>query len=135
MRRPGARVLRYLAVGLVNTAASYAIYLVLLRFIPYGWAYTVAFVAGIGIAYLLQSRFVFDAQASWGTFFAFPLVYVVQYAVGGLALRLLVETGLMSRELALFAVLVVTVPAGFAMSRALFAWRGRARSEREGAGG
>ena len=125
MRQPGTRVLRYLAVGLANTAASYAIYLMLLRFMPYGWAYTVAFVAGIGIAYLLQSRFVFDAQASWGTFFAFPLVYVVQYAVGGLALRLLVETGLMSRELALFAVLLVTVPAGFAMSRALFAWRRR----------
>ena len=125
MRQPRSQAARYLVVGVANTAASYAIYLVLLRFMPYGWAYTVAFVAGIGIAYLLQSRLVFGAQASWGTFFAFPLVYVVQYAVGVLALWLLVETGLMSRELALFAVLVVTVPAGFAMSRALFAWRRR----------
>jgi len=123
VRRRGARFLRYLAVGAANTAASYAVYLVLLRFMPYGWAYTIAFVAGIGLAYALQSRFVFGAEASWRTFFAFPLVYVVQYVVGLIALRLLVETGLMSRELALFAVLVVTVPAGFAMSRALFAWR------------
>jgi putative flippase GtrA len=135
VRRPGGRFLRYLAVGVVNTAASYAVYLVLLRFMPYGWAYTAAFVAGVGIAYALQSRFVFGAEASWRTFFAFPLVYVVQYVVGGLVLRLLVESGLMSRELALFAVLAVTVPAGFAMSRALFAWRQRhAGPEREDAG-
>ena len=134
MRRPGARFLRYLAVGAVNTVASYTVYLVLLRFMPYGWAYTVAFVAGVGLAYAMQSRFVFGTEASWRTFFAFPLVYVVQYVVGGLVLRLLVESGLMSRELALFAALAVTVPAGFAMSRVLFAWRRHAGQGDEGAG-
>jgi putative flippase GtrA len=121
--RRGGRFVRYLVVGGANTAASYAVYLGLLLVMPYGWAYTIAFVAGIGVAYLLQSRFVFDAGVSWRTFFAFPLVYVVQYAVGALALRVLVETGVLSRELALFAVLVVTVPIGFVLSRALFAWR------------
>ena len=125
MRRPGGRILRYLVVGGVNTAVSYTVYLALLQVMSYGWAYTTAYIAGILIAYALQSRFVFGAETSWRTFFAFPLVYVVQYVVGWVALRLLVETGLMSRELALFAVLVVTVPAGFVMSRALFAWRQR----------
>lgn len=119
------RLLRYVVAGALNTAASYAVYLVLLPVMPYGWAYTLAFVTGIGVAYALQSRYVFGAGGSWRTFFAFPLVYVVQYLVGVLGLRLLVETGLMSRELALFAVLVVTVPVGFLMSRALFAWRQR----------
>jgi putative flippase GtrA len=123
--RPGGRFLRYIVVGVVNTVVTYAAYLALLRALPYAWAYTVAFVLGIGLAYLLQSRYVFGAPASWRTFFAFPLVYVVQYVVGVVALRLLVETGLMTRELALFAVLLVTVPIGFALSRALFAWKRR----------
>lgn len=116
---------RYLVAGTVNTVVTYTAYLALLRLVPYGWAYSIAFVLGIGLAYLMQSRFVFGAAASWRTFFAFPLVYVVQYLVGLGALRALVESGLMSRELALFAVLVVTVPIGFGLSRALFAWRQR----------
>jgi putative flippase GtrA len=121
----GGRFARYVVVGVVNTAVTYAVYLALLRAMPYAWAYTIAFVLGIGLAYALQSRYVFGTAASWRTFFAFPLVYVVQYAVGVVALRLLVETGLMTRELALFAVLLVTVPVGFVLSRALFAWKRR----------
>ena len=73
----------------------------------------------------LQSRFVFRSALSWRTFFAFPLVYVVQYVVGVIALRVLVESGFASRELALFLVLAVTVPLGYVLSRALFAWRHR----------
>lgn len=125
MRRPADALFRYVVVGGVNTAVTYTAYLALLLVVPYGWAYTIAFVGGVGIAYLLQSRYVFGAAATWRTFFAFPLVYVVQYVVGGLALRGLVETGVMSREFALFAVLLVTVPIGFLLSRALFAWRHR----------
>ncbi|HEX4884334.1 MAG TPA: GtrA family protein [Casimicrobiaceae bacterium] len=125
MTRRGGTLLRYLVAGVVNTLLTYAVYLALLRAMPYSAAYTVAFVLGVGFAYLLQSRFVFGAPASWRTFFAFPLVYVVQYVVGVVALRLLVETGVMTRELALFAVLLVTVPIGFALSRALFAWKRR----------
>ena len=123
--RAGSRLARYVVAGLINTAATYAAYLALLQFMPYGWAYTVAFVAGVVLAYALQARYVFDAAVSWRTFLAFPTVYVVQYVIGGVALRWLVESGLMSRETALFAVLVVTVPIGFALSRALFAWQRR----------
>ncbi len=121
----GGRLVRYVVAGVVNTAVTYAIYLALLQAMPYAWAYTVAFAAGIAIAYVLQSRYVFAAAASWRTFLAFPLVYVVQYAVGVVALRMLVESGLASRELAAVAVLAVTVPIGFVLSRALFAWRRR----------
>lgn len=125
MSRHGGRILRYVVAGAVNTAVTYVLYLALLRAMPYAWAYTVAFVAGIGIAYVLQSRYVFAAAASWQTFLAFPLVYVVQYVVGVVALRMLVESGLASRELAAIAVLAVTVPVGFVLSRALFARRER----------
>jgi putative flippase GtrA len=123
--RPAGAFVRYVVVGVVNTAVTYALYLALLQVMDYGWAYTIAFVAGIGIAYALQSRFVFGAAPSLKTFFAFPLVYVVQYVVGGIALRVLVESGIASREIALFLVLAVTVPVGYVLSKALFAWRHR----------
>lgn len=122
-RAPRRAFWRYLAAGVVNTGVTYALYLALLAVLPYAWAYTAAFVAGIVVAYVLQSRYVFGAAASWRTFFAFPLVYVVQYAVGVLVLRLLVESGAMSREIAPVLVLAITVPIGFLLSRLLFARR------------
>jgi putative flippase GtrA len=113
--------LRYLLTGAANTGVTYAAYLLLLLVLPYTWAYTVAFVAGILIAYLLQTRYVFEVGTSWRTFLRFPLVYAVQYAVGAAGLRLLVETGVLPKEIALLATLCVTVPLGFLLSRLLLA--------------
>lgn len=127
VRQTVRRFLRYVAVGAVNTAITYVAYLVLLRFVPYAVAYTIAFVAGIGIAYVLQARHVFAAQRSWGSLLPFPLVYVVQYALGTFMLAWLVESGRTSRELALVGVLAVTVPLGFAASSVLFKLRARRR--------
>lgn len=124
--------MRYVVAGSVNTSVTYVAYLVLLRFLPYGVAYSLAFAAGIGIAYVLQARFVFHASMSWGNLFAFPLIYVAQYAIGGVLLAWLVETGRASRELALFAVLLVTVPIGFVSSRALFAFEAHRRRLKRG---
>lgn len=118
MKKP---FLRFLVAGAANTLVTYAAYLLLLRVMPYVWAYSVAYVAGILIAYAAQTRYVFEVRASWRTFFRFPVVYVVQYAVGALGMRLLVESGLLAKEVALLATLCVTVPLGFTLSRYLLA--------------
>jgi putative flippase GtrA len=110
---------RFLVTGAANTAVTYAAYLLLLRVIPYLWAYSIAYIAGILIAYLAQTRYVFGVGTSWRTFLKFPLVYLVQYAVGAIGIRLIVETGLLTREFALLATLCVTVPLGFLLSRYL----------------
>ena len=49
----GREVLRYGAAGGVNTVATYALYLGLLRLVDYRVAYALAFVAGIGLSFLL----------------------------------------------------------------------------------
>ena len=45
------RFARFLAAGTVNTAASYAIYLLLLNVVDYRAAYSVAYVAGLAGGY------------------------------------------------------------------------------------
>jgi putative flippase GtrA len=115
--------IRFLVAGAANTLVTYAAYLLLLQVMPYVWAYSIAYVAGIVIAYLAQTRYVFEVGASWRTFLRFPLVYVVQYAVGALGIRWLVESGLLPKEAALLATLCVTVPLGFVLSRYLLARR------------
>jgi len=114
-----AAFFRFLVTGAANTLATYAAYLLLLRVLPYVWAYSIAYLAGILIAYLAQTRYVFGVGTSWRTFLKFPLVYLVQYAVGAIGIRLIVETGLLSREFALLATLCITVPLGFVLSRHL----------------
>ena len=59
-----ARFARFVAAGVVNTAASYAIYLLLLPFVDYQLAYAIAYVAGIATQYVLHSRFVFAQPMS-----------------------------------------------------------------------
>lgn len=115
--------IRFLVAGAANTLVTYAAYLLLLSALPYVWAYSVAYAVGILVAYLAQTKYVFGVNASWQTFFKFPLVYLVQYALGALGIRLLVESGLLSKQVALLAILCFTVPLGFFLSRLLLVRR------------
>ena len=82
--RPGGTrsFARFLLVGLVTTAASYALFVALELVLPYLIAYAIAYVAGIVLSYLLNTRVVFRVARSWSTFLRFPLVYVFQFVLG-----------------------------------------------------
>ena len=51
--------LRYLVAGGANTAVTYALYLALLQVLDYRLAYALAFVAGIGLSFVLLRHLVF----------------------------------------------------------------------------
>lgn len=109
--------LRFLLVGATNTASSYLLYLLLLQFMAYLFAYSLAYCAGIVLSYFLNVRYVFKRNASLASFLQFPLVYLIQYALGALTLWLLVGQFGMSASLAMIAVIIVTIPVTFLSSR------------------
>jgi putative flippase GtrA len=109
-------IVRFLVAGGINTAITYALYLVLLP-LGYEVAYAIAYAAGIVISYLLNARFVFRTPLRFRDFLKFPLIYVVQYATGALALWLLVEHGGIAEEWALLGVIAMTIPLIFVLSR------------------
>lgn len=111
--------LRFLAAGMANTAATYAVYLVLLAPLGYGLAYSVAFASGIALSYLLGTRFVFRVSGSLRRAMAFPLVYFAQYLAGLGVLHIGVAWLSVPTRLALLASIAVTVPLTFALSRLL----------------
>ena len=76
------RPIRFLIAGAVNTLLTVVLYLGLLDLMSHAAAYTVAFVTGIVISYLLNRSFVFRSNGGLDTVVLFPLVYVVQYIVG-----------------------------------------------------
>jgi putative flippase GtrA len=111
---------RFVAAGVVNTAATYVAYLALLQVAVYHVAFTLAFVAGILLSYALNARFVFRRPASWRSAWRFPLIYVLQYALGLALVSICVEWLRAPTWLAPLMALVVTVPLTYLAMRKLF---------------
>lgn len=122
-----AQLARYIAAGLVNTAVTYALLVLGMRWLHYAVAYTLVYAVGIALAYWLQTRFVFRVTPRWRTALRFPLVYAVQYALGLVLLTALVEIAALPRQWAALIAIGANVPAGFVLSRLLLAQRARGR--------
>lgn len=123
--QPGRRSLtgmfgRFLLSGAFNTTATYLLYLALLRFMPYRLSYTISFICGIVIAYILNLSFVFRARGGMKTIALFPLVYLAQYLAGLGVVSLWVELLDWQASLAPIAAIIVTIPLTFVLSRLVF---------------
>jgi putative flippase GtrA len=119
----GRQFTRYVITGGINTAVTYALLVAALHWLHYAVAYTLVYLAGIGLAYWLQSRFVFRVPLAWRKALRFPLVYVAQYLLGLVALALLSRWTDLPPSRSALVVVALTVPAGFVLSRLLLAPR------------
>ena len=108
---------RFLVVGGANTAASYAVYLLLLLVVDYRVAYTAAFVAGLAWGYLMHARFVFDARVGARSLAAYLATYAAMYVVSLLVLYVAVTRIGIPKPLGMLASLAVTVPTSFLLLR------------------
>lgn len=108
---------RFLLVGATNTLLSYLLYLLLLTFLAYLPAYSIAYCAGILISYFMNVRFVFKKRVSLASFLKFPIIYALQYTLGIMVLWLLVGKAGISPALAMIGAIIVTIPVTFMASR------------------
>lgn len=117
-RSISSEFIRFVITGVINTAASYIIYLLLLVVLSYSAAYTISYAAGIALAYYLNSRFVFGQPLHWKKAAGFPLIYGVQYLLGIAILVLMVEAFRINTAIAPLIVIACTVPFTFVVNRA-----------------
>ncbi|MGN6120147.1 MAG: GtrA family protein [Rhodanobacter sp.] len=115
-----SRFFRFLISGGINTVATYAIYLVLLRVVEYRVAYTIAYVIGIFLAYAINRMFVFRTHRGWSSALLFPLVYLVQYLVSIASVWIWVDKLDLPKVLAPSIAILVTVPMTYLLSRFVF---------------
>lgn len=108
---------RFLVMGVLNTIATFGIYVVLKTVLDYQIAYLLAYVSGIVFAYFMNALFVFKKRVSLRTFIRFPFVYVVQYIAGALLLELFVHVLGLSVTFAPLFVIILTLPVTFLLSR------------------
>ncbi|MFL1558104.1 GtrA family protein [Pseudomonas sp. O11] len=114
---------RFLVSGGFNTALTYGVYLLLLNFLSYNASYTIAYVGGILLAYTLNRFFVFKSHNGFKSAALFPLIYLAQYLVSLVVLRVWIEKlGLDERVGPLLAI-AITVPMTFILTRFLFVRR------------
>ena len=112
--------LRFLISGGMNTAATYAVYLVLLRFVDYKLAYTIAYLFGIVLAFFINRLFVFRTHRGWRSMVMFPFVYLAQYLVSLGVVWVWVERLHLWKEAAPLVAIVITIPMTFVLSRLVF---------------
>lgn len=112
-----AQGVRFLISGALNTGATFVLYWILLAWVEYRVAYTLAYVTGIALAYLLSSRYVFKVRASARSAVLFPLVYVVQYLLGLLILWIWTDQLGLPAQYGVIASVALTIPATFALSK------------------
>jgi putative flippase GtrA len=122
----GSSFLRFLLSGGLNTLATYALYLALLPIAGYKLAYTIAYLFGIVLAFVINRFFVFQSYRGWRSVVLFPLVYLAQYLVSLGVIWLWVERLQLPPELAPLVAIVITIPMTFALSRLIFGLSRRA---------
>ena len=109
--------LRFLVGGASTTLVSYAIYVLLLAYLPYLVAYAIAFAVGVVWSYFANTLFVFQRRPNVARAMAFPLVYAAQYVAGSAILFLLIDRWHAPEKLAPLAVVVLTLPITYLLSR------------------
>lgn len=123
MTAPRPFFVRFLVSGGVNTLVTYGLYLLLMLFLPYWGAYSIAFALGILLAYVLNRLFVFGQHRGTVSVLGLPLVYAAQYGAGIVLLWLWVSVAGLSAALGPLVVIAITTPLTFLLTRCIFVKR------------
>jgi putative flippase GtrA len=111
------RFARFVLVGAVNTAGSYAIYLLLLYLVDYRIAYTIAYVAGLAIGYWAHATLVFRSPLASRSAVAYLATYAAMYLVALAVLYIAVDRVGVAKPAAMLVALLITVPTSFVLLR------------------
>jgi putative flippase GtrA len=110
---------RFLVGGAVNSGATQGLFVILSWSIPPLAAYSIVYLSGIVLAYVINTVFVFQTRASVRAAARLPAAYLVSYLAGLALLMPLTRAGIAS-WLAMLIVMIVNVPLTFVMTRYVF---------------
>lgn len=111
---------RFLASGAFNTLVTYALYLILLNITSYKASYTITYIFGILLSYILNRHFVFKSTAGSRSILLYPLVYLAQYLVSMGVLWLWIDHLHFNEKAAPLIAIIITIPLTYLLSKAIF---------------
>lgn len=110
-------VARFILGGILNSAVGYGSYLILLHWLRYEISFTISYIIGIVVSYIFNATCVFRQPMGWRSAIRYPIVYLIQYMLGLILLKTLVEGMHIPAKLAPLIVTILTIPATFVTSR------------------
>jgi putative flippase GtrA len=114
------KFVRFLLTGGLNTGITYGLYLILLNFYAYTLSYSISYVCGILLAFILSRYFVFKEHQGLKSIIFFPLVYIAQYFFGLLVVWIWVRFLLLPASLAPLAAVILSLPLTYTLSKFVF---------------
>ncbi len=117
MKSTKGEAARFLIAGGINTLLTYLIYLMLLNLVSYFFAFTMSFIVGILIAFVMYSKFVFRTPFVWCKLVQYPILYALQYVVGVVLLVILVEYMGLDKRIAPIINVVLLTPVIFVLNK------------------
>lgn len=107
----------FAAIGVVNTAIYYAVYVTVNRWAPYLAAHAVGYAVAMCASFLLNSYITLRAKPTWLGFARFPLSGAVNVVASGIMLHLAVIVLDMDENLAALAAGLLATPLSFLVAR------------------
>jgi putative flippase GtrA len=115
-----SRPLRFVVIGILNTAFSYCVYAgMLFAGLGFAWASLISFAAGIVFGFLTQGRIVFPGGGKWA-FARFLAVWVALYVVFVVVVKIAELVGVGHYTGGAIATVVVAVLSYILQSRYVF---------------
>jgi len=112
---------RFLIAGGLNTLLTLAVYQVLLSWVTYSVAYTIAFSLGIAFTGVVYVRFVFPGKATRMKFFTNAAYYIISYLLSLLVLDAIIRWTAIGERYAIFITIACIIPINFFVLRRLLA--------------
>ena len=111
---------RFLLVGLANTFIGCAVYLAFVSFLSHTLAYGIAFVAGTASAATLHARITYGVPLRRSSFALTAMFYLISYLANAAVLELVVRGLGIDKRMAILAVVAVSVPITFFVTRIIY---------------
>lgn len=112
-----SRVVKFIAAGVVNTGATYTLYLLLLFYWNYRISYAVSNAAGIVLAFVLNSRLVFRVKLNVFRMATYPFIYLLQYLANAWLINLLVDRLDIAKQIAPLFAICLTLPVVYLLNK------------------
>lgn len=110
-------LLRFVVVGVANTAVYYLFYRLLLLGMPYVPAHLLAWSGAVVFSFFANSLFTFGVRPTWRRFLAYPLTTLVNLTFTTIGLVLLVEWVGVDERYATLIMGIAAVPVTFLLTR------------------
>lgn len=118
---------RFIIAGAANTGITYLLYLSLLQLMPYVAAYSVTYLTGIALGYVLNAYLVFKERPTAKSAAMYPFVCVMNYLFGLVLLYVIIELLGGPREIAPLIAIVVSAPVMYVTTKFIFKRVGSAK--------